>query len=179
MYKSKMRLPKSHAPEVTASGFRRILFWDVSQAGAAATAGKQPAYSMISQRFYQLKGQNCQSLVFSERQLLQTIPQFQSVNPGLGWAPPGTGSPAPFGPRTPEKSPERVPRSGAPRVPKRVRPGVSKESEKSPTLLRLRGALFRDSGGPAPGDSFGTLFGLFQGSEPEGPGRPCAGQGRS
>ena len=45
--------------------------------------------------------------------------------------------------------------------------------------MRLRGALFRDSGGPAPGDSFGTLFGLFWVPGPKGPRRPCAGEGRS
>ena len=47
------------------------------------------------------------------------------------------------------------------------------------TLLRLRGALFRHFWGPAPGYSFRTLFGLFRGSGPEGPGRPCGGRGRS
>ena len=64
-----------------------------------------------------------------------------------------------------------------PPVPKECTP----ESQQSPesqvldslrTLLRLRGALCRDTGGPAPGHSFGTLFGLFEGSGPEGSRRP-------
>ena len=40
---------------------------------------------------------------------------------------------------------------------------VQKQSERlfSGTLLRLRGALFWDSGGPAPGDSFRTLPGFW------------------
>ena len=46
-------------------------------------------------------------------------------------------------------------------------------------LLRLRGALFWHFWGPAPGYSFRTLSGLFRGSGPEGPGRPCVGRGRS
>ena len=33
--------------------------------------------------------------------------------------------------------------------------------------------------GPCPRYSFRTLFGLFWGSGPEGPGRPCVGRGRS
>ena len=44
--------------------------------------------------------------------------------------------------------------------------------EKVLRYMGLRGALFRDSGGPAPGDSLETLFQLFQGSGPEGPGSP-------
>ena len=36
------------------------------------------------------------------------------------------------------------------------------------------GALFGHFWGPAPGYSFRTLFGLFRGSGPEGPGRPFA-----
>ena len=103
----------------------------------------------------------------------------------LGSAPPGTGSPEPFGPRTPEeseKSPESPP-GGTPRVPEECAP----ESQKSPkrvesqvldssrTLLRLRGALFGDPGGPVPG----TLSGLFSDSSgvpgPKGPGDPVPG----
>ena len=71
-------------------------------------------------------------------------------------------------------------RKSAPQSLKRVRKELeSQVSDSFRTLLRLRGALFRDSGGPAPGGSFGTLFGLFRGSGPEGPERPCAGRGRS
>ena len=100
-------------------------------------------------------------------------------------APPHTGFSGPFGPRTPEeseKSAERVPCDRAPKVPKEC----ALESQKSPkrtsvkpdfrTFLRLRGALFRHFWGPAPGYSFRTLFGLFRGSGPEGPGRPCVGR---
>ena len=74
-----------------------------------------------------------------------------------------------FGPGTPEaseKSLERDPQGGSrrdPQSPKRVHPWVSKESETILTILRLQGALFRDSGGPALGglfaDSFRTLLG--------------------
>ena len=93
----------------------------------------------------------------------------------LGSAPPGTGSPGPEKPGTPEeseKSPERVPWRRTPRVPE----GCAPESQKSPKRVRKSGfglfsdsfatpgALFGDSGGPAPGDSFGTLFGLFRGA---------------
>ena len=69
-----------------------------------------------------------------------------------------------------------------------MRPGVSKESEKSlkpwlsgsfRTLLRLRGALFREFGGSRPGDCFRTFSGLFSDSSgvpgPEGPGDPVRG----
>ena len=48
-----------------------------------------------------------------------------------------------------------------------------------PAPHRVFRALLRDFGGPASGDSFRTLFGLFRGSGPEGPRRPCAGRGRS
>ena len=66
-----------------------------------------------------------------------------------------------------------------------MRHGVRKESKKSPklrfwTLFGLRGALFGDSGAPRGGTRFRTLFGLFWGSGPEGPGSPgdlCAWPG--
>ena len=81
----------------------------------------------------------------------------------LGSAPPGTGSPGPFGPGTPEeseKSPERVPRGGTPRVPEEC----TAESEKSPKRVRKSGfGLFSDSFEP-PGR---TLRGLW-GSRPGG-----------
>ena len=109
----------------------------------------------------------------------------------LGSALPAQGLPGPSGPE-PRKSPKRVPKESpgaGPQGPRRVRPGVSKESEKSPkvrvldsfrTLLRLRGALFADRGGPPRATLSGLFnFGLFQGFGPEGPGRPCAGRGRS
>ena len=82
--------------------------------------------------------------------------------------PPDTGSPGPFGPGTreeSEKSPERVPGAG-PQSAQRVR---------FETPVRTLWALL----GPWPGCSFRTLFGLFWGSGPEGPGRPCVGRGRS
>ena len=97
----------------------------------------------------------------------------------LGSAPPGTGSPGPFGPGTPEeseKTPERVPRAG----PQSPRPGVSKESESQVldsfrTLFGLRGALFGDSGGAVRG----TLSGLSSDSSrvpgPKGSGDPVPG----
>ena len=74
---------------------------------------------------------------------------------------------------------QKCPKS-APRSLERVR----KESESQildsfRTLSRLRGALFGNFWGPAPGYSFRTLSGLFRGSGPEGPGRPCVGRGRS
>ena len=97
---------------------------------------------------------------------------------------------APGTPEESEKSPERVPRGRAPKMPKECAPDsrslkrVRKESESQvcdsfETLFRLRGALFGHFWGPAPGYSFWTLFGLFRGSRPEGPGRPCVGRGRS
>ena len=89
--------------------------------------------------------------------------------------PPPPGSPGPFGPGTPEESEKSTPGQG-PKSAQRVRPGVSKEYSFR-TLLRLRGAFFGHFWGPAPGYSFRTLFGLFRGSGPEGPGRPCVGGG--
>ena len=110
---------------------------------------------------------------------------------------PAQGLPGPSGPE-PRKSPKRVPeesekspRGGTPGVPKECAP----ESQKSPKRVRKPGfRLFSDSfetpgctlsglqgsrsGGLFP-DSSGTLFGLFRGSGLEGPGRPCAGRGRS
>ena len=79
----------------------------------------------------------------------------------------------------PGAGPQKCQKS-APRSLKRVRK-ESKTwlSDSFQTLLRLRGALFRHFWGPAPGYSFRTLFGLFRGSGPEGPGRPCVGRGRS
>ena len=83
------------------------------------------------------------------------------------------------------------PRKPPPQSPQRVRPGVRKESKKSPKLrfwtllFGLRGALFGDSGGGASGAGglgtpLRTLFGLFWGSGPEGPGSPlCARPGGS
>ena len=78
-----------------------------------------------------------------------------------------------------ESTPGQRPKSA-----QRVLLGVSKESESQVldsfrTLSRLRGALFGHFQGPAPGYSFRTLLGLFRGSGPEGPGRPCVGRGRS
>ena len=102
--------------------------------------------------------------------------KFLSVwNLTLGSVPPRTASPGPFGPGTPEKS-RKSPPSGPPRRPERERPQslkrVRKESER--TLLGLF-SDFGTWGGPAPGDSFGTLLGLLRGCG----GRPCAGRGRS
>ena len=93
----------------------------------------------------------------------------------LGSAPRGTGSPGPFGPGSPkesEKSPERVPRKTTPESRKsapRSLKRVGKESESQVldslrTLLRLRGALFRDSGSPSPGNSFRDSFRTLSGS---------------
>ena len=97
----------------------------------------------------------------------------------LGSAPPRTGSPGPF----PRKSPKRVPNESPeqdPQSAERVRSGVSKESEKCPKVRPFSDSfetLWRTLSGL--GDSFETLFGLFRGSGPEGPGRPCAGRGPS
>ena len=108
----------------------------------------------------------------------RTGPQGNTKNIGLGLqlTPPHTGSPAPFGPENPgrvrKKSRKSSPGQG-PKSPERVRPGVPKESEKSPkpdfwTLFGLfwdSGAhSFGTFGGPVPGYSFGTFFGLFRGS---------------
>ena len=78
---------------------------------------------------------------------------------GLRWAPPHTGSPA--------------------RNPGRVRKESGKSTPAQGPKSAPRGALFRHFWGPAPGHSFRTLFGLFRGSGPEGPGRPCVGRGPS
>ena len=89
----------------------------------------------------------------------------------------------PFGPGNPgrvrKESGKSTPGQG-PQSPERVHPGVLKESKSQVvdsfrTLLRLRGALFRDFWGPAPGCSLRTLFGLFRVSGPEGPETLCAG----
>ena len=74
-------------------------------------------------------------------------------------------------------APHRLSRALRARNPGRVRKESLLDSFR--TLLRLRGALFRHFWGPAPGYSFRTLFGLFPGSGPEGPGRPCVGRGQS
>ena len=85
------------------------------------------------------------------------------------------------------KESRKSPPGGTPRVPEES----ATESQKSPKRLRKSGfGLFSDSFETPgrtlrglwafrAGDSFGTLFGLFRGSVPEGPGRPCAGRGRS
>ena len=90
---------------------------------------------------------------------------------GLGSAPPGTGSPGPFGPGTPEeseKSPEKVPWAGTPRVPEECAP----ESQKSPKRIQnLTFGLFSDSF-ETPGRTLrglgvpaqGTFSGLFSDS---------------
>ena len=106
---------------------------------------------------------------------------------GLGLGP--ASSPKGFqGPlcQEPRKSPKRVPKeswSRTPRVQKECAPHLKtvrrKVLDSFWTLLRLQGALFWDSAGPAPADSFGTLSGLFWGSGPEGPGRPKGGGGRT
>ena len=97
------------------------------------------------------------------------------------------GLPGPSGPE-PQKSPKRV-RKGVPgpepQSPQRVCPGVCKDSKKSPklrfwTLFGLRGALFGNLGLPGargPGTPFRTLFGLFWGCGPEGPGSPLCQAG--
>ena len=86
--------------------------------------------------------------------------------------------PGPSGPE-PQESPKGVhPGASGPGEPQRVHPGVRKESKKSP---KLRFGLFSDSGAHSlgtlglpgaggPGTPFRTLFGLFWGSGPEGPG---------
>ena len=83
----------------------------------------------------------------------------------------------------PRKSPKRVlkespgtglpeSRKSVPRSPKRVRKlGFGLFSDSFETPGRTLSGLW----GSCPGGSFGTLFGLFRGSAPEGPGRPCAG----
>ena len=100
---------------------------------------------------------------------------------------PKTGSPRPFGPRTPEESEKSPGKSTPGQNPKECTPQSQKESESqvldsSRTLLRLRGALFRDSGPgvplpKTPSFSFRSPFRLFRGSGPEGPGRSCVGGG--
>ena len=96
-------------------------------------------------------------------------------------------------PKRVQKEPERVSRPGEPQSPQRVRHGVRKESKKSPklrfwtrfgpklrfwTLFGLHGGLFGDSGAPRGGTPFRTLFGLFWGSGPEGPGKAlCLARG--
>ena len=52
-------------------------------------------------------------------------------------------------------------------------PQILGSATRSPGILELWGALFRDRGGPAPAGLFWTLRGFG----PEGPGRPCAGGG--
>ena len=75
---------------------------------------------------------------------------------------PAQGLPGPSGPE-PWKSPKRVPRRGTP------------ESRKSAPRGTLRGLC-----GPRPGGLFRDSFRTLPGSSgPEGPGRPCAGRGRS
>ena len=98
----------------------------------------------------------------------------------MGTPRPGTEVSRALQARNPErvrKESERVSRHGEPQSPQRVRHGVRKESTNSPklrfwTLFGLRGALFGDSGASRGGTPFRTLFGLFWGSGPEGPGRP-------
>ena len=103
-----------------------------------------------------------------------------------GRNPPGLAqrAPGPFGPGTPKES-ERVSRGLWPQGPKECAP----ESEKS--LKRVRTCvfgLFSDSGAHSlgtlglpgasgPGTPFRTLFGLFWGSGPEGPGSPLCQAG--
>ena len=105
-------------------------------------------------------------------------------------APPHTGSPGPFGPRT-RKSPKRVRKEypgAGPQSAERVHPGVSNEAEKSPkvrvldsfrTLLRLWGFTLSALLGPCAGVLFPDSFRTLRGSGPEGPGTPCVGRGRS
>ena len=87
-------------------------------------------------------------------------------------APPHTGSPGRFGPGTleeSEKSPERAPRGKTPKSRKNAPRSLSRVRKVSEsevldyfrTLLRP-GALFRDFWGPASGNSFWILFGLFR-----------------
>ena len=84
---------------------------------------------------------------------------------GLQLALPHTGSPGLFGPRNPGRVQKEYPRAGpqksrksAPQSFKRVRKeSKSQVLDSFRTLLRLRGALFRDFWGP-------LFFGLFRGS---------------
>ena len=106
----------------------------------------------------------------------EKLTESQENRVSLQLALPHTGLPGPFGPENPgrvrKESRKSTPGQG-PKSPERVRPGVPKKSEKSPKpdFCTLFG-LFWDSGAhsfgdfwaPAPGYSFGTLFGLFRAS---------------
>ena len=101
----------------------------------------------------------------------------------LGWEPPrpGTGCSRALWARNRKRVRKGVPRPPAPGS-SRVREECAPESEKSPKRVRsCVFGLFSDSGGHSsgtvglpgaggPGTPFRTLFGLFWGSGPEGPG---------